>query len=588
MNRRKIHYSTLDSTVRGISTKVKTLALISLTAILSIPIVPASTSRTNVSAATVASQDQAIVHLLNRITYGPRPGDVERVKEMGVNAFIEEQLHPERIEDSKITDRVKQFETLNENTQELYSMQPKELVTELQQAKVLRAIYSERQLNEVMVDFWQNHFNVFVGKGADRFLMTAYDRDTIRPHAMGKFKDLLLATAESPAMLFYLDNWMNSTPNVDYAEVAREVRAERQQNGQMPNPNFPGGINRPVRPGGGFGGVGGGIGAIRRQQQRQQQQQKQAQGVLGKNRKLGINENYAREIMELHTLGVNGGYTQKDVIEVAKCLTGWSIRQPRNDGEFVFREGMHEKGDKFVLGQKINAGGMRDGLQVIDLLAHHPSTAKFISTKLVRRFVSDNPPQSLVDKVAQTFMSTDGDIRSMLKTIFTSQEFNSPDNYRAKMKTPLEMAISAVRAVGGEATDASAIVRQVGRMGMPLYQAQPPTGYPDVAESWINTGLLLERMNFALQLAANKLPGVSVDVKQLAPGANPKEPATYTDHLIKEILHGSVSQQTMVALNKPMPQLTSTRFDGNGTVADNAPLVKTVALLLGSPEFQRR
>jgi uncharacterized protein (DUF1800 family) len=461
-------------------------------------------------------------------------------------------------------------------------MQPRELVTELQEAKVMRAIYSERQLNEVMVDFWQNHFNVFVGKGADKFLMTAYDRDTIRPHAMGKFKDLLLATAESPAMLFYLDNWMNSTPNVDFATVAREVRGQG-----MPVP-----IGRP-----GLGtGVGAGIGVGARQiermqqrQQRQQQQQAKNGKVPGANakRKLGINENYAREIMELHTLGVNGGYTQKDVIEVAKCLTGWSIRQPRNDGEFVFRDVMHDHGEKTVLGHKINAGGMKDGLEVIDLLAHQPATANFISTKLVRRFVSDDPPASLVNKVAQTYTATDGDIKAMLKTIFTSSEFNSPEAYRAKMKNPLEMAISAVRVLGADSTDATAVARQIGRMGMPLYQAQPPTGYPDVAESWVNTGLLLERMNFSLQLAANRVPGVSVDLKHLVPGANVQQPNTYIDHLVKVVLNGNASQQTREALTKSLPDMNE-RINVNGVVAENAPLIKTVALLLGSPEFQRR
>jgi uncharacterized protein (DUF1800 family) len=291
--------------------------------------------------------------------------------------------------------------------------------------------------------------------------------------------------------------------------------------------------------------------------------------------------------MHLNTLGVNGGYTQTDVINVAKCLTGWSIRQPRADGEFIFRPVMHDNGEKTVLGHKITAGGMKDGLEVIDLLAHQPATAKFISTKLVRRFVSDNPPEALVNKVAQTYTSTDGDIKAMLKTIFTSPEFNSQEAYRAKMKTPLEMAISAVRVLGADSSDATAVARQIGRMGMPLYQAQPPTGYPDVAESWVNTGLLLERMNFSLQLAANRLPGVSVDLKQLVPGANVQEPNTYIDHLVKVVLNGNVSQQTRDALTKSWPDMNS-RINANGVVAENAPLIKTVALLLGSPEFQRR
>src|SRR5258707_1654084 len=353
-----------------------------------------------------------------------------------------------------------------------------------------------------MVDFWTNPFNVFAGKGADRWLLISYDRDTIRPHTLGKFYDLLLADAQSPAMLFYLDNFQSLSPDAQLGPQQRPGAARGPLAQLMRMGNNP-------------------------QQQRPQQQQQRR----------GINENYASELMELHTLGVDGGYTQKDVEEVARCFTGWPIFQPRgggaaasalmgrdardNAGKFIFRPGVHDNGEKIVLGHKIPAGGgLRDGLMVLDIVAHHPATAKFIATKLVRRFVSDDPPPALVDRVAQTFVKTDGDIREVLKAIFFSPEFNSAESYRAKVKRPFELAVSAVRTLGGDTNGGPQFHQWIARMGQPLYGFQTPNGYSDVAENWVNTGALLERMNFALALVSNRIPGTHVDLSRLVSDMN--------------------------------------------------------------------
>src|SRR6476661_2887111 len=332
-------------------------------------------------------------------------------------------------------------------------VQPQAVLGELPEAKLLRAIYSGRQLDEVMTDFWFNHFNVFIGKGPDRYMINAYEREVIRPHALGKFKDILAATAKSPAMLFYLDNWQSVGPNSDLALYGPQRRMGRRGRFARPRP------------------------------------QQQA-----KNRPSGLNENYAREIMELHTLGVEGGYTQKDVTELAKVLTGWTIEKPQLGGGFKFNERAHEPGNKYVLGRKISEHGEKEGEEMLDVLAHHPSTAKFISRKLAVRFVSDNPPQALVDRMAETFLKKDGDIREVLRTMFHSPEFWAADTYRAKMKTPFEFVASAARASGADIQNALPLVATLNRMGMPLYAMQPPTGYSMKAEVWVNSSALLNRM----------------------------------------------------------------------------------------------
>ncbi|HWC98714.1 MAG TPA: DUF1800 domain-containing protein [Candidatus Sulfopaludibacter sp.] len=336
---------------------------------------------------------------------------------------------------------------------------PQQVVArDLMEAKMLRAVYSTRQLNEQLVDFWFNHFNIYLEKGADRYLVTEYERDAIRPHVLGKFRDLLEATAKSPAMLFYLDNWQSVGPDAP-----------------------------------------------------------QPRGVKKEQRRRGLNENYGRELLELHTLGVDGGYTQKDVTEVARCFTGWTINQPQRGGKFTFAPRQHDRGEKVVLGVTIPAGGgIQDGEKVLDILSHSPATARFISRNLAQHFVADEPPASLVNAMAQTFLKSDGDIRQVLETMLNSKEFWSVAAYRSKMKSPLEMVASAVRAVNGDVDFAFALTNQVAQLGEPLYRKQEPTGYSNSSREWLNSAGLVARMNFALQLADNKVPGVKVEVAQAA------------------------------------------------------------------------
>ncbi|HKE02524.1 MAG TPA: DUF1800 domain-containing protein, partial [Blastocatellia bacterium] len=422
------------------------------------------------------------------------------------------------------------------------------------------------QLQEVMTDFWFNHFNVYAQKGADRILTASYERDAIRPHVFGKFEDLLKATAEHPAMLFYLDNWMSASPNVKMPARDDLRRMRREQR---------------------FGGFGGRFGN-RAQRPNNRMAIDDNRQTLNQNAKVvkrarGLNENYAREIMELHTLGVDGGYTQKDVQEVARCFTGWTIRNPRAGGEFYFNPLMHDDGEKTVLGKKVSSGGgIKDGYTVIHMLATHPSTAKFVSTKLARKFVSDNPPQALLDRMSQTFLKTEGDIREVLRTMFASPEFFAVENYRAKIKTPFEMTVSAVRAIGAETNGNPQFHRWLAQMGEGLFMCQPPTGYPDMADRWVNTGALLERMNFALALSGNRLPGTRVDLQNLLAGVNLTRQSEVVDHFVKLLLHGQVSPQTRATIDKSLNEQRLAMADGKVDVA------KVVGLVLGSPEFQRQ
>jgi len=400
---------------------------------------------------------------------------------------------------------------------------------ELQEQKLLRAAYSERQLQEVLADFWFNHFNVDARKGQVRFMLTEYEREAIRPHVLGTFRELLGATAKSSAMLFYLDNFQSVDP-----EAA---------------------MNRGRQPGAGQNRPGRGRGFVIQMPQRPQQPP-QAQ-----NAPRGLNENYARELMELHTLGVDGGYTQKDVTEVARAFTGWSIDNPRMGGGFQFNARMHDDREKTILGHKIKGGGLEDGEHVLDILAAHPSTARFISTKLARRFVSDVPPQALVDRLAKRFSETKGDLREVMRTLLTSPEFRSAGAYRAKVKTPLEFVVSAVRATGADVVSARPLVNALQQLGMPLYQCQPPTGYKDTAEAWTNTGALVTRMNFAMNLGTNR---------QLGMGPNQLRALGSGDTLLQSVLHGEAAETT------------------RATVARAQTPQQVLALALGSPEFQRR
>jgi len=512
------------------------------------------------------SDDKTLAHVLDRVGYGPRPGDIDKIRALGAIGYIDQQLHPEKIDDSALTPRLSGLATINLSSREIARdyflpaqaarknqkqaqsgpdappngapprrpagamMQERQIVVDLNEQKILRAVYSERQLQEVLTDFWFNHFNVFIGKGPERIMLTEYERDVIRPHVLGSFRELLGATAHSPAMLFYLDNWMSTDPKGIHPAPMEDMRQRNRAR-----------LLGVVRPD---------LADMMKQQQQ--------------NRPTGLNENYGRELMELHTLGVDGGYTQKDVVEVARALTGWTIAQPRTGGGYRFDPRMHDTGEKIVLGHVIKAGGgEKDGEQVLDILAQHPSTARFISTKLARRFVGDDPPQALIDRAAKRFMDTNGDLREVVRTILVSPEFFAPAAYRAKVKTPFEFLVSAVRASGAEIADAAGLMRTMQQLGMPLYQAQPPTGYGDTADAWVNTGGLVSRMNFALALVQNKVPGVRVALPE-------QQVDAARERLVHSVLQGQVSDATVETLKK----------------AKDA--VHLTALTLGAPEFQRR
>jgi uncharacterized protein (DUF1800 family) len=616
------------------------------------------------------TEEQRALHALNRLTFGPRPGDLQKVMDTDVDDWIEQQLHPEEISDSVLDGKLGQFRTLRMSTHDLVqtfpnnnlikgaadgkialptdpmkrsiyevqmsmladrqkqdklagagnapdadtkakidkqnqdsvaaqadtilglakekrmdaivAMPPDErrlfvtnihgaqrdrllaelpadqreyflamtgpvnvVINELQQAKLVRAVYSERQLQEVMTDFWFNHFNIYLNKDADQYLVTAYERDVIRAHALGKFKDLLVATAQSPAMLFYLDNWLSMGPKSAAALAANKGK---------PGQSVP-----------------------------------------------GLNENYGRELMELHTLSVNGGYTQHDVTELARTLTGWTIQPLEQGAAFQFDPKKHDPGDKIVLGQTIPENGMNEGLQVLDMLAHHPNTAKFIAKKLAMRFVGDDPPPALVDRLAQKFLATDGDIRDVLRTLFKSPEFWSAKAYRAKVKTPFEFVVSSLRATGTDLNNAGPIVGILNRMGMPLYQMVPPTGYSMTASTWMNSEALVDRMNYALDLSNGKVGGTNFDAgRLLALGtltsrSLPRAGAADSDSgrgqetalllLENALLNGEVSAGTQKAIRRQLddPQVAAHALDD-----PKRTLNTMTALVIGSPEFQHR
>jgi len=490
------------------------------------------------------TETQQALHVLSRLGYGPRPADLERVRQVGLAAWIDDQLHPERLDDRVAEARVaalrvpalspralmEAFPPPNPERRQGMAMRPEQspqrMIGELQQARVLRAVYGERQLLEVMVDFWFNHFNVFAGKGPVRYYLPAYERDAIRPHALGRFRDLLGAVARHPAMLFYLDAWLS---------VAPETR----------------------------------LGAQR----------------------AGLNENYARELLELHTLGVDGGYTQADIVEVARAFTGWTIDHPRpghprSGGGFVFDPRAHDRGPKTILGHTFPAGGgPEEGERVLDIVARHPSTARFVATKLARRLVADDPPAALVERAAAVFHETDGDIRAVVRAIVRSPEFFAAAAYRAKVKTPLQFTVSAIRALGAETDAGQPLQRTVGLMGEPLYAAQPPTGYPDRAEAWANPGGLLARLNFVQALVAGRLAGTSVDLGGVLAGAG--SAAEVADRLIGRLLGGEVSPETRAVIEEALAQPTVLRAALDDPVV-TPDVAKIAALVLGSPEFQRR
>ena len=516
------------------------------------------------SAAMVAAReqtaDQQVQHVLNRLAFGARPGDADAVRSMGVDQWVARQLEPDRISDANTERFVGQFATLNKAGDELMAQYPPPgaalaqlarqrggkitaddsarlraqgrqsfaFLGEIATSRVARAVMTERQLNEVMVDFWENHFTVFAGKDRTRYFLPEYDAQTIRPHALGKFRDLLGAVAKSPAMLYYLDNWQSvadsgRTTLRGPTLAQRRVQARRQA------------VVAQVRP------------------QLRPQLQQLAQ------RKRGLNENYARELMELHTLGVDGGYSQKDVIEVARALTGWTLAKGANGGSFVFRPEVHDAESKTILGHSFPAGrGVEEGEAVLDLLARHPATARFIATKLARRFVSDTPPATLVERAARTFQQTDGDIREVMRTIITSPEFFSASAYRAKVKSPFELVTSALRALNASPDATPRITQLVSRLGEPIFGHQAPNGYPETGDAWMNTGAILNRINFGLALATGRVPGVRLAdwpaAKTLA--SLPRE--AQVDGVIHELLGGSASNDTrQVLLTGTNPFLSS-------------------------------
>jgi uncharacterized protein (DUF1800 family) len=555
--------------------------------------------------------DQQIIQALSRLTFGPRPGDALQVRAIGLDNWIDQQLHPDKIDDSTIERFVATYSAINQNQNALlqqYSAEQRErqqvrkdradstrmmngadtvamrqqmqqqvnltrqVVAQLQSSRVARAVASDRQLQEVMTDFWENHFNVYAQKGGPEvYYLTDFDESVIRPHALGKFRDLLEAVAQSPAMLFYLDNARSM------ADSTRPTLSARNGGGGM--------RVMPMR----RGGMGAAIGAMRAAQQMQRQQQQQKQ------QRQGLNENYGRELLELHTLGVDGGYTQQDVINVARAFTGWTIKPPAQGGGFIFRPQVHDAGEKIVLGHKLAAGrGMEDAEDVLDILAKSPATAHFISFKLARRFVSDSPSKALVDHAAQVYLRTDGDIREVLRAIVTSPEFFSQQSFHSKVKTPFEVVVSAMRALNAAPDSTPRTAQMVAFLGQPIFGHQAPNGWPETGDAWMNTGAILNRINFGMAAAAGRLPGVDIHA---LPALDTLRSATrdkQVDAVVATILNGMVSPDTRaVLLSGEHPMLgngvsgmrQAGRGFGNGPQLTGLPQI--VGLALGSPEFQR-
>ncbi len=529
--------------------------------------------------------DQQVTHALNRLTFGPRPGDAQKVRAMGLDKWIDLQLHPDKIDDTALdqfaarydllhrdqNDLLRQFaeiqrdkrvvkrdkadsaEMSREDRQTLQKLGAarRDFMGQLQSERVARAVASNRQLEEVMTDFWLNHFNVFAGKAPpEAYYLAEYERDVIRPNALGKFRDLLEAVAKSPAMLFYLDNARSMADST-------RPRLANPGRGAFGNPDAvmrAGGMAaRGARRGrGGIGALGGIIGAIGRSQGAlDPAQQKQRQQRLQQLRKGGLNENYGRELLELHSLGVDGGYTQQDVINVARALTGWTIKPPQVGGGFVFRPEMHDAGEKIVLGHKLAAGrGIEDGEDVLDIVSRSPATARFIAMKLARRFVSDNPPEALVSDAAATFIKTGGDIREVVRTIVTSNEFYSQQAFRSKVKSPFEVVVSAMRALNAQPDSTPRTALSIAYLGEPLFGHQAPNGYPETGEAWMNTGAILNRINFGMAVAANRLPGANIMALPGIDSLRDAPRASQVDAVISLLLSGSASPDTRAVLMK--------------------------------------
>jgi len=490
------------------------------------------------------SESERVAHVLSRLTFGPRTGDAERVAKMGVDRWIDQQLRPQSIADtalnvalatnpawtepaaqlSVLADPAKQFATtpmaaLMKDTAAIAAL--KLIAAKLRSAtalndalftgKVVRAQMSERQLLEVVADFWENHFSVFSGKMPSREALIVWDRDVLRPRALGKFRDLLGAVAHSPAMLFYLDNHLS--------------------------------------------------------------------------RKNALNENYARELLELHTLGVDGGYTQHDVIEVARALTGWSIATPREPSVFAFRREQHDTLPKMVLGHALRSGrGIEDGEEVLDILARHPSTAHYISLKLARRLVSDDPPPALVDRAAATFTRTDGDIAAVVRTIVTSREFFSRAAFRAKVKTPFQLVISVRRALDSPPDTTVATVRLIAQLGQATFSWQTPEGWPEKGGAWMNSGTIFKRIKFAGDVASGSPRFMPLDLWRDWTVLSSQPLDRQVEGVIRDILGGNPEAATRAAM-------LAVGAEGAADTNPNAGpkrLKELLSIAFSSPEFQRR
>ncbi len=625
------------------------------------------------------TEEQKILHVLNRLAFGAKPGDIDRVKTIGIQRFIEQQLNPSSITDNLAEAKLKNLDVFGMSTAEIFAKYPNpgallqaidrangpqanaanqnadamtdtqrqerqaklrelyqkydlrpanQLLPQITANRVMRAVYSERQLQEVMVDFWQNHFNVFSGKAAVRWYIPSYESDVLRKNALGNFKDLVVGTAQHPAMLFYLDNFESRTPNAQPARGGNQMAQRIQQalrNGEL-RPQARERIKEQFK--------------LTDAQLDERIKQLKTTPPAAANSRVGINENYARELMELHTLGVDGGYSQKDIVEVAKAFTGWTIVDPRGyrraaasmingteeqrlsrlqrtagvpddaeSGSFYFNPRWHENGEKMVLGQKVNEGGVKDGLRVIDILTTHPSTAKFIAKKLAVKFVSDTPSPALVGRVAEAFTKSKGDIKTTLKALFTDKEFFAPENYRTKIKSPFELAVSSIRALGAETNGGAQMLAMLNKLGEVPYGYQAPTGYPDTAEDWVNTGALLERLNYAIALSSNQIAGTRVDLKRF----EGKDKAAILDKAVSLVLAGEISPATKATLTKQLeqplpdvkapnevtddvtvPNMRAGQAGAQGRQArllrpsGNPDVFKVVSLVLGTPEFQRQ
>jgi uncharacterized protein (DUF1800 family) len=531
--------------------------------------------------------DQQVKQALNRLTYGARPGDATEVIHEGLDHWLVRQLTPENWDDHGADSALGSYRVLALPVRELVDSSPqqdvflrrrrKELgladnapyvmtaadsarfkamsdlgnrrVQKYLGAKLVRAVASDHQLEEVMTDFWENHFSVFRGKMPTQFTLLEYDRTVIRPYALGRFRVMLGAVAHSAAMLYYLDNHQ-STADSAHLTLAAWRNLEKAKT--------PADAAR-IR-----------AAALRRRG--------------------GLNENYGRELLELHTLGVDGGYTQQDVINVARALTGWTIQTPREGGGFAFNPNAHDAEPKLVLGHPLPAGrGEEDGEEVLDIVARHPSTATFIVTKLVRHFVADSAPPALVRRAAQTFRETDGDIRQVMAVIVSSPEFYSRAAFRAKVKTPYELVASTYRAMQGSPDTAGRSVQLTAQLGQPIYGHLTPEGWPDVAEAWMNTGAVLNRINFGSNVAVGRIPGIAPARWPLLQPLRAAPLAVQVDGIGAALLEGEMSPDTHAVLTSGANPFAVRAGTAAPSMAAGGPtLTELIGLALGAPEFQRR